>query len=231
MKYILLFLFLVPLCAIAQSHSQYLVTKKGDTVFYKGDLIVDNDQIIKWRSITADSAEYAIDEIKCAFFDNHFYYNCDGRRLYKQVVKGHINVYALNEKDTITDRKGNLTKKVFIQHDTDRKPVVYTRKNLIHMISDNEEITLEQKDLNAKTNGGKAMIISGVSIGVPTVVIGLFGAFITAIFGDDTSANQFLAVAGAGVAVGTGLLVGGSVMKAGTSGLNLLPVHAYNANK
>ncbi len=109
------FLLLFPLCSVAQSTTQYLVTKSNDTIHYKGDLIVNNNDITKWRRITADGTEYSISEIKAAYFNHNYYYNCDSRHLYKQVVKGKINVYALNDRDTITDRHGNLRKEVFIE--------------------------------------------------------------------------------------------------------------------
>ncbi|GBL35301.1 hypothetical protein EMGBS15_08960 [Filimonas sp.] len=228
MKKILL-LLLLPFTSLAQSHDQYIVTKSNDTIFYKGDLIVNHDDISKWRNITADEVSYSVSEIKAAHFNHHFYYNCDGRHLYKQVVNGKINVYALNDKDTLPDRHGNLRKQIFIEHQGGRKPVVYTFRNLMPMVADNDSLSVRLKDMNARRNGGNAMIITGMAAGIPSVVGGLFVAFIRALFDDGETTNDALTVAGAGVVVGGGLISGGAALKAGTGKVSLNTIHWYNA--
>ncbi len=224
------FLLLFPLCSVAQSTTQYLVTKSNDTIHYKGDLIVNNNDITKWRRITADGTEYSISEIKAAYFNHNYYYNCDSRHLYKQVVKGKINVYALNDRDTITDRHGNLRKEVFIEKTIVRKPVVYTLRSLIPMITDNESLSTQIRDENSKRNGGNAMIITGIAAGAPATIGGLFVAFISSLFGENQTANDALTVAGAGVAFGGGMIGGGAALKASTQKPNLELIHWYNAH-
>ena len=57
---ICLFLLVLPFASIAQSAQQYLVTTSNDTIYYKGDLIVNNDDITQWRWVTADKTDYTI---------------------------------------------------------------------------------------------------------------------------------------------------------------------------
>ena len=226
----ILALLLLPFVSIAQSHEQYLITTSNDSIFYKGDLIVNHNDISKWRTITADGIKYSVSDIKAAYFDHHAYYNCDGRHLYKQVVSGKINVYALHDKDTLPDRHGNLKKQVYIEKKGGKKPFVYTFRSLIPMVADNDSLYLHLKDINARRNGGNAMIITGMAAGIPAVVGGLFVAFISAIFDDRETANNALIVAGAGAGVGGGLVGGGVALKGGTSKVSLDMIHWYNAN-
>jgi hypothetical protein len=230
MKKMMLLLLILPFYLFAQSSDQYLVTKSNDTIYYQGDLIVDHDQISHWKTITANDKEFSIREIKCAYFDHNFYYNCDGTRLFKQVVKGKINVFALNPGDTIHNRKGNITKHLFIQKGIGNKPVIYTNRNLVKMIQDQPDLALEIRSKNVKIKGGSAMVISGAIIAGVTVVVGAFGALITEAFGDRESANIFLAFGGSGAFLGAGLIGGGVALKTGTNKLSLDPIYFYNSN-
>lgn len=228
MKKILL-LILLPFYSFAQTNTQYLVTKYNDTVFYHGDLIVNHDDISKWQRVTADSVRYSIHEIKCIYFNHQLYYNCDGRHLYKQVVAGAINVFALFDRDTIPDRSGDLVKHLFIQKNTSKRPLKYSIRNLIPMVAGNDSLKYHYKDLNARRSGGNAMIISGVSLGVPTIVIGVFGAFFSNLLGYSESTKDFLLATATGAFVGAGLVGGGMALKSDTKLNNLWPVYEYNA--
>ena len=222
-------LLVLPFISIAQSTQQYLVTTSNDTIYYKGDLIVNKDDIAKWRWVTADGTDYTITEINAACFNDNYYYNCDGRHLYKQVVKGKINVYALNESDTLVDQRGNLRKAVYIEKDG-RKPVIYSLKNLLRMTRDNESLTTQLNDEDAKRIGGTTMIIAGILGGVPTTIGGLFVAFISALFRDDQTTNNALTAAGVGIAFGSGMIGGGAALKASATKPNLELIHWYNTH-
>ena len=226
---ICLFLLVLPFASIAQSAQQYLVTTSNDTIYYKGDLIVNNDDITQWRWVTADKADYTITEINAAYFNDNYYYNCDGRHLYKQVVKGKINVYALHDSDTLTDRHGHLRKTVYIETEG-RKPVVYSLHNLTPMIYDNESLATQIKEENTKRISGNAMIITGIIAGVPATIGGLFVALVGALIRDDQTTNNALFVAGAGVAFGSGMIGGGVGLKANAKKPTLEFIHWYNAH-
>lgn len=225
----LLILILLPFYSFAQTNTQYLVTKQNDTVFYHGDLIVNHDDISKWQRVTADSVRYSINEIKCIYFNHQLYYNCDGRHLYKQVVAGPINVFALYDRDTMPNRSGDMAKHLFIQQNTSKRPLRYSSHNLIRMMAGNDSLQYHYKQLKARRNGGNAMLVTGISLGMPTLVIGAFGAFFSNVLGYSESKRKFLIATATGAFVGGGLIGGGAALKSKTQLNSLWPVYEYNA--
>ena len=220
-------LLLLHINAQAQTPAKYLVLKSGDSIFYQNDLIVDNNQVHRWKFVTADSITYKIQDIRAAYFENNFYYNCNGRSLYKQVVKGKVNVYAKVDRDTITDRNGNLKQAVFIQNATG-KPLIYSDKNLIKLIDD-PELSYTLRSRNASKNSGKVMTIVGISVGAPLVVGGAFVALLSALFSDNETANTALIVSGAGLALGGGLIGSGIALSSKSKKMSLRTIHLYNS--
>lgn len=219
----------MPCSLLAQSADQYLVTKKFDTVYYKGDLVVNHDDIAKWKSIKADDKEYDVNDLEAVYFNRTLYINCDGRHLYKKVVTGKLNVFALHDEDTIPNAKGNLRRRIYLQEGNDTKPVVYNARNLLRLLPPGHPYRNQLKEDNAKRAGGKAMVGTGIGVAIPTVVVGGFIYLIGSIFEDQDLQTRGGIVAVAGIVVGGGLIGGGAALESTVHGFNLQPVYDYNA--
>lgn len=228
MKFLLL-LWLLPSSLLAQSANQYLVTKKFDTIDYRGDLLVNHDDIAKWKTVKADEKEYDVDDLEAIYFNNTLYINCDGRHFYKKVVTGKLNVFALHDEDTIPNAKGNLRRRIYIQDGIDTKPLAYTARNLGRLLPPDHPYRKQVREDNAKKGGGRAMVGTGIGVAVPTVVIGGFLYLIGSLFDDQELKTQAGVVAVAGVVVGGGLIGGGVALESTAHGFNLQPVYDYNA--
>lgn len=225
----LLFIFLLsPLVCFSQSSRSYIVPYQKDTVFFKGELLVDDENMAKWQSVIADGKSYSIRSIQCASLQDTFYLNCNGHQLFKRIVSGKINVYALSATDTMTDKRGKLKRRVYIQYGEQGEPLVFNTVNLMNMLAPDSELGTRLKEYRTRQVGGSAMMGTGMVLSIPVMSAGGAIALVASAFGSDAG-SLGLSLLATGTLVGVGLIYGGAQIRSKGHIRGLDPVHEVNS--
>lgn len=207
----------------------FLVPIKGDTVFFDTDFEVNHKESAKWKKITINGTTYPVNKIQSLQSANVFYFNIDKRHLWKRVVTGKINVFALIDKDTIADKARYVHKNLFIQKNQTNKYLKLTNNNLMLLSRDNATIyenIKQREDLNeiGKTVGIPSAFATGLS-GVALLYTG-FTSFLNP---NKTLNNGYVyKISIAGIIVGTSGTIIGSLISSNSKKMSLDPIYYYN---
>lgn len=200
MKYRLLLLFLFTQC-VARSQG-YLVTTEHDTVRFSHAIEVEGTKSWHWKEITYDSITYPTSNILMLKLDGQEYHVIKNR-LWKKVISGKINVFALSEKDTITTRKGKLDHDLMMQASpTDR----YQRLSLGALAKYSNQIDLHNIH---RATGNRIARSSLTAVGFATTAIGVLVSFtglLQQALGETQESKQMLLAGVSTTGLGTGLI-------------------------
>jgi hypothetical protein len=207
MKLLFLFLLSPPVC-FSQSSRSYILPYQQDTIFFKGDLLVDDEDMAKWQTVIADGKSYSLHNIRCASLHDTFYLNCNGHQLFKRILNGKINVYALSASDTLPDKRGKLKRKVYIQNGEQAEPKVFNTINLLDMLPPDSELGLRLKENRTREVGGSVMMGTGLVLSIPVMSAGGVISLVAASFGS-SSGSLGVSLLATGTLAGIGLIYGG----------------------
>ncbi len=217
----ILFLFF-KLHLIAQN---YLVTKKGDSIFIKGTPKGNHKNPCNWTRIKANDTTFKIFDIKCILIDQNFYLNVHNRKLWKRVIKGNLKIYARNDKDTIWHKRRGLEKVLYIQKDKNEFLYKYNYFNLIKIIEQDSIIEISQQKIN-QHYGGKTMMIVGI-VNTSFTAVALLSAYIVAL--PRSIPSKALYRAGIFFISSIGNIFSSILIQNNAKKLSLNPVHFYNS--
>ena len=225
--------FLLLLCLIGISFSgsaeRFLVTRSHDTVRFVGDLETDHQQYAHWTKFGVNGTTYSLSDIRYICLDSDYYANIRFRRIWKRVVKGRLNVYALQVEDTSRDDKGHVKKQLYIQGNTVDEPIAYQAKNLYRLLSNSDSLRRMMGSQLATSRGGKALMTGGiVKTAASTFTLLVEGMLV--LLETDVDEMEVLA-AGSAMGLGTGLagIITGLKINKNSKQLNLDPVYYINA--
>ncbi|HNB80614.1 MAG TPA: hypothetical protein PLP34_04755 [Chitinophagaceae bacterium] len=212
----------------AQNSGDFIVTDKQDTLYYSKPIEADHEMVSRWKKIRVMDQIISIHHIRFARINGLFYANCNGQQLLQQKIHGKINVYANadinNNRDSLKPFRGPA----FIQKNNEPYFLPLHPKNILRLITDQDSLHhMYQVNLRNR-NAGKALIISGVSAGVPLVVFGTFFGLLSETFGDDEMAGDSYLAAAIGALTGAGLIGGGVGLSQGNPPPNLNTILEYN---
>lgn len=225
MKTILL-LIIATIFSINLFAQNFVVSLKGDTTYFKNDIEVKYKQSYKWKEFKADGVTYAVSKIKSLKLGYDFYVSAS-RHLWKRVIDGKIEVFALRDIDTIPNRVDNLTKNVLIKKG-DSRLLDFSNKNLLYLI---EEDTLIYDEIIGKVAMSKAGIGTAIGGGVITGLSGI-SLLLTGFYALIDNKNDYskqASIATAGLIVGAGTLTTGLILNADSRKKSLYPIYYYNS--
>lgn len=206
----------------------YLVTKNNDTIFIQGILDVKHKNFARWTAVTANGTTYKLREIKCIQLGDNYYCNIQDRKLWKRVVEGKINVYALNDKDTIQDRYGNLQKSLMIQKGSEGSIKPYNNTNLYNMIKGDDSLENYVHKKMVAGRSGKGLMVAGiVTIGVSAFSLVVEG--LLALFESDENMGTYAIISTTGLGIGIGGMVSGIVINKKSKKVSLDPIYYFNS--
>ena len=147
------------------------------------------------------------------------------RQLWKRVVKGRINVYARNDKDTIHEKKRFLNKTLFIQKEKNPVLLKYNYFNLTKMIENDSLLKFSDRKIHLHY-GGKAMMVAGIITTSITAVAFIF----TVMLGPKNSVGATsLTKASLFFLSGIGNLIASTKIENNSSKISLDPIYYYNS--
>jgi hypothetical protein len=220
-------LILISICAFSQNE---IITKKGEHISFSSEPEVNDIHSYKWRTIEIDGIKYAVAKLKSIQIGNDFYTTVDQRRMWKRVVHGSINVFALKETDTIHSKNRVLKQNLYIQNGDFGKIISFNNRNLYHMVeSDSILEELMYNKLSSSRNGKAIMIPGIVTMGISGAAL-LISGFL-ALFGDDEIAPTLAPISAVGLSVGTGAMISGLILNKKGKQLSLDPIYEINSQK
>ncbi len=208
----------------------YLVTKTNDTIRFSGELETDHERYDQWSAFTVDNVNYTLQEIKCIKLDDDFYYNIQYRRIWKRVVSGKINVYALHEKDTARDERGRVTKTLYMQHESGDEMLPYRVKNLYRMIGSDDSLRKMLAHNIAIGRGGKSIMIGGIITTAASAFSLLVEGVLALLDADVDNAAVYVTASTTGLLSGAAGIVSGAAINKRSKYINLDPIYYYNSH-
>lgn len=229
MNRILVLLFLIISCISLKTQAQgYIVTKTGDTLHFEGDIDVPSAERSEWTMVGIGKKIYVSDQLDCMFFKNEFYKVIHGR-FYQRVIQGRISVYALNVEDTLSNERGYVHHRLFIQGVDFIRPKRISNYHLHQIMKD--PMNMEVRKKSRYSVAAIPFLIYG-SPGVAASLVMLGGAAVSA------NTNQWAGSAGMLAATGALTLaqscvyfIPGVFFYISGRRVSLKVIHRYNAMK
>lgn len=203
-----------------------LVTKYGDTVRFAEDLIVNDNLSSNWKYVETKERRYKVSEVKYVMLGNVDYWNINNM-LYKKVISGKLNVYALREADTVLRQDGSLRGRVYIQDENREKPKPLTVSLLKGLMQNNSDVLKDMRIKYHTRAGGIVLSILGI---VGTSVSFLVVAISGIIYLYNESTGEEFTIGAIGMAAGLGLITSGVLINNKSKKVNLNPIYDYNAH-
>lgn len=194
--------FLLLLASFVSSAQGYLVTKNHDTVRLNHAIEVDGNKSWHWREITYDSISYRIADIMMLQLDGNEYHVIQNK-LWKKVISGKINVFALSDNDTITTRKGKPNHSFYMQAASSDR---YQPLRIGALAKYSTKINLH--DIHRAT-GNRIVRKSLTIVGITTTAIGAlvtFTGLLQQVLGETQESKRLLIGGLSTTELGTGLV-------------------------
>ena len=204
-----------------------MVTSNLDTIRIINPIVVADADYTRWKSITVEDVLYPMEKVHSLFLDNQHYRTIQGR-LWKRVIAGNINIYALRDTDTLTDSQGKLVKKLWMSLGAQGKLLPYTYRNFVSIIKDHPALKTELVANSMQGHGGVALVVVGVGVMAVSLVGVVIGSLVYLIDGSEEELNNLFALCGSGFVLGAGSVTGGVLLNHKSKKINLAPVHHYN---
>jgi hypothetical protein len=142
---------------------EFIINNYCDTIFFSKLLPIEDGDMCNGRNERIKKFFDKTSNIRCLQLKHNFYVVVN-HRFWKRVVHGKINVYALQDADSIANRNGRIRKSLLIQVGDQGALMVYTHKAL-QAILNPSEVTLEENQVLQKLRASRVLQMAGAGIG------------------------------------------------------------------